>query len=154
MKKQLDLNMDKMIAKFFESVWAYVDKNSSGYVNPSAKQQVMVQKKQLAALQQCITKLPQMQNNSLRQQYIKTIYANFGFCGFPKIFMKQNAKFNNGSAAFQRVCWSIFEYYKGVVPQEKVLANLKNWYYVSSNNVFKGLYYPLIPLSRFAEKTK
>jgi hypothetical protein len=149
MQKQID--MKQIVEEFFKSVWNYVEKISSLYVDEADKQRLSLAKEKLKDLETEIKKLPNTSDVKIRFviadgiEYIR--YMDY------MLFMKPRSSNNAALFAFNSVISELITYYKyPYVPEEKVLSALRGWYYHISDSVFKDFTYPFLPLSYFANK--
>ncbi|MBO4672079.1 MAG: hypothetical protein J5608_00305 [Alphaproteobacteria bacterium] len=150
-----NINMEKTIDRFFESVWKYADKVSAMYSGPEDKAVIEDQKQVLKKLEADVKRLPKI--NDLHEKYIATTdFRGRDYSNMDKLFYKPS-KNPKGEAykAFVNVCLGIADYYQSEYSNPDVaLAPMKQWYYTTATNKLKDFVYPFIPLSRFAEKDK
>lgn len=144
-------DMDLVLENFFKSVWAYINKMSDkGHVSAKYAHDAVIQRQELMVLEDMLTQLPRLVDDKA----VSALADEINFMPWPSaIFVNQKNGDNRVELAFRRVILNIAYYYRfPTYGADKVLVSLKNWYYVTSNNVAKGIVYPFLPLSYFMNK--
>lgn len=152
MEKQLD--MAKVIEKFFNSAAQYIEKMRALYVDKADLESFDRGISNFSELRKVAESLPNITDWNTRYGVAQKLS---GMHVDAMLFMKPDSRDNSTYIAFRDFLYALSNYYQlgGVgTLREQFLAAYKVWCYKMSSNPLKDFIYPLVPASYFAKQAQ